>query len=141
VAAPFTIVQLTDPHIGAPWSEQALEALIAAVASVRRTLGGRPPDAAVVTGDIANTPTDTEYEQARAALETLGAPIYVLPGNHDERDALRRHFDVPDTDGEFINYAADVGPVRLIVAGHVHRAIVGRSPARPSSQFRAPASS
>lgn len=114
MVAPFTIVQLTDPHIGAPWSEHALEALIAAVACVRSTLGDRPPDATVVTGDIANTPTDAEYEQARAALEPLGAPVYVLPGNHDERDGLRRHFDFPDTDGEFINYIADLGPVRLI---------------------------
>jgi 3',5'-cyclic AMP phosphodiesterase CpdA len=114
VAAPFTIVQLTDPHIGAPWSEHALEALIATVASVRSTLGGHEPGVAVVTGDIANTPTDTEYEQARSALEPLGALVYVLPGNHDERDGLRRHFDLPASAGEFINYVADLGPVRLI---------------------------
>lgn len=114
MTAPFTIVQLTDTHIGAPWSEHAHEALVGAVACVRTTLGGRPPGTVVVTGDIANTPTDSEYELARAALEPLGTPLYVLPGNHDERDGLRRHFEFPATDGEFLNYAVDLGPVRLI---------------------------
>jgi Icc protein len=109
---PFTIVQLTDPHIGAPWSEDPVSALVDAVAAVDRL--GVAPDAVIVTGDIASTPTDAEYEQARTLLEGLGAPLYVLPGNHDDRDALRRHFDVPPADGGLLSYATCLGPVRLV---------------------------
>jgi 3',5'-cyclic AMP phosphodiesterase CpdA len=38
----------------------------------------------------------------------------VLAGNHDDRDALRRKFDVPAADGGFVNYAVHLGPVRLV---------------------------
>ncbi len=107
------IVQLTDPHIGASWSEDPVGALEAAVAAVSGSLGS-PPVAVIVTGDIASTPTEAEYEQARMVLERLEAPLYVLAGNHDDRDGLRRNFDVPEADDEFLNYAAYLGPVRLV---------------------------
>ena len=48
-----------------------------------------------MTGDLADHATDEEYEQVREFLAPLDAPVYVLPGNHDERDALRRNFGVP----------------------------------------------
>lgn len=110
---PFTVAQLTDPHIGAPWSEGAASALASAVAAVGRVLGGAP-DAVVVSGDVAHTPAEEEYQEARALLNRLGAPVYVVPGNHDDRDGLRRHFDVPNTPGPRLNYAVDLGRVRLI---------------------------
>lgn len=87
----FAVAQLTDPHIGADWSD---DALAAAVSTVNRVRGG-PPAAVVISGDVANTPTDSEYEQARAVLDGLGAPIYAIAGNHDDRDGLRRHFEFP----------------------------------------------
>lgn len=116
---PFTIVQLTDPHIGAPWSEDPGSALTAAVAAVGECLGASA-DAVIVTGDIASTPTDGEYAQARVVLERLGAPLHVLVGNHDDREGLRRHFDVPAADGEFVSYAAYLGPVRLVALDTKH---------------------
>lgn len=109
----FTIVQLTDPHIGAPWSETPVPSLAAAVAAVGELLGDAP-EAVIVTGDIASTPTDAEYEQTRNVLAGLEAPLYVIPGNHDDREALRRHFDVPAADGGLFSYAANLGPVRLV---------------------------
>jgi 3',5'-cyclic AMP phosphodiesterase CpdA len=39
----------------------------------------------------------------------------VLPGNHDDRAALRRHFDVPGVGDEPVNYSVDLGPLRLVV--------------------------
>jgi 3',5'-cyclic-AMP phosphodiesterase len=113
---PFTIVQLTDPHIGAAWSPDAISALAATVNAVGQVLRG-PPDAVIVSGDIANTPTASEYHQARTALGAFDAPLYVLPGNHDDRDLLRRHFDLPDTDTDDgrVSYVARLGPVRLVV--------------------------
>jgi 3',5'-cyclic AMP phosphodiesterase CpdA len=48
-------------------------------------------------------------------LAPLEAPLYVLPGNHDDRSALRRHFGVPGADDQPVQYAADLGPLRLVV--------------------------
>lgn len=43
------------------------------------------PDHIAVTGDLTNLGLDSEYRQARAWLESLGAPeqVTVIPGNHD----------------------------------------------------------
>lgn len=107
---PFTVVQLTDPHIGARWSSVAGSSLAAAVTAVGDLLG-RAPDAVVVTGDIASTPTEEEYAQARAILDRLGARLYPVPGNHDDPRVLLRHFDTP---GGGASYAAQLGPIRLV---------------------------
>jgi Icc protein len=69
----------------------------------------------LVTGDLAENAADSEYEQVLELLAPLEAPIFVLPGNHDDRAAVRRHFGVPGADGEPVQYAADLGPLRLVV--------------------------
>jgi 3',5'-cyclic-AMP phosphodiesterase len=87
--------------------------LAAAVESLRAI---RPrPDAVLLTGDIADHATNEEYEQVRELLAPLQAPLYVLPGNHDDRRALHRHFGVPGRDGEPVRYSGDFGPLRLVV--------------------------
>jgi 3',5'-cyclic-AMP phosphodiesterase len=107
---PFTVVQLTDPHLGARWSTTAAASLAAAVRAVGDVLG-RAPDAVIVTGDVASTPTDDEYAEARAILRGLRAPLYAVPGNHDDAAGLRRHFETP---GGAMSYAVDLGPIRLV---------------------------
>jgi 3',5'-cyclic-AMP phosphodiesterase len=73
------------------------------------------PDAVLVSGDLADNATDAEYEQVRELLAPIQAPSYVLPGNHDDRRALHRHFGVPGADGEPVQYAVELGPLRLVV--------------------------
>lgn len=68
----------------------------------------------LVSGDLAEHAADAEYEQVRELLGSLPAPLHVLPGNHDDRAALRRHFGLPGVDGEPVQYAADLGPLRLV---------------------------
>ena len=111
---PFLLAHLSDPHIGAEWfDDQSVPRLAAAVESVRAI---RPrPDVVLLTGDIADHATDEEYQQVRELLAPLGAPVYALPGNHDDREALRRNFDVPGEDGEPVRYSVDLGPLRLVV--------------------------
>jgi 3',5'-cyclic AMP phosphodiesterase CpdA len=110
---PFTVVQLTDPHIGASWSEDPAGALAAAVAAVG-AVPPAPPDAVIVSGDVANTPSDAEYQRARTVLDGLQAPLYVIPGNHDDPERLRRYFPTPPTDRAGVGYVAELGPVRLV---------------------------
>jgi Icc protein len=113
VAAPFLLVQLSDPHLGADWNgADPVRALAAAVDTVRAL--HPPPDAVLVSGDLSEHATDAEYRQVRELLAPLGAPLYVLAGNHDGRGTLRRAFELPGRDEEPIQYAADLGPMRLV---------------------------
>lgn len=105
---PFLLVQLSDLHIGADWGPvDPKPALIAAVDAVRK-LPDRP-DAVLVSGDLADTAADDEYGFAREALAALGAPVYVLPGNHDDPERLQSHFEFA------ADHVADLGPLRLIL--------------------------
>jgi 3',5'-cyclic-AMP phosphodiesterase len=111
VSAPFLLVQLSDPHAGAEWGggdpAAALAAAVDAVLALR-------PDAVLVSGDLADHAADGEYEQVRALLAPLGVPVHVLPGNHDDRAALRRHFGAPGAGAEPVRYAIRCGPLRLV---------------------------
>jgi 3',5'-cyclic AMP phosphodiesterase CpdA len=73
------------------------------------------PDAVLISGDLAEHGAADEYEQVRALAGRLEAPLYALPGNHDDRAALRRHFGLPGADAEPVQYAVELGPLRLVV--------------------------
>ncbi len=114
VVRPFLLAQLSDPHIGAEWADgDPVAGLAAAVESVRSMR--QQPDAVLVSGDLADNATDAEYEQVRQLLAPLHAPLYVLPGNTDDRRALHRHFGVPGADGDPVQYSVDLGPLRIVV--------------------------
>jgi 3',5'-cyclic-AMP phosphodiesterase len=108
------LVQLSDPHIGALWDgvdpAARLEATVAAVSQLRPR-----PDALLLSGDLAENATDAEYSRLRELLEPIEAPLCVLPGNHDDRAALRRHFDLDGVDDEPIQYELEVAGIRLVV--------------------------
>lgn len=113
MSRPFLLVQLSDPHIGASWvASDPVTGLEAAIDGVLAL--GASPDAVLVSGDLADHAADEEYEQLRALLGRIDAPSFVLPGNHDDRDALHRHFGTPGAGGTPVQYAADLGPLRLV---------------------------
>lgn len=112
--SPFLIVQISDPHIGADWGNGDPVAMLSAAVESVRALETKP-DAVLISGDLADHAADAEYEQLQRLLAPLDAPLYVLPGNHDDRNALHRHFGVPGSRGEPVQYAADLGSLRLVV--------------------------
>jgi 3',5'-cyclic-AMP phosphodiesterase len=114
MSRPFLLVQLSDPHIGASWDGDDPAANLAAAIDGVLALGASP-DAVLVTGDLADHAADDEYEQLQALLARIDASAHVLPGNHDDRDALHRHFGVPGAGGEPVRYDVDLGPLRLVV--------------------------
>jgi 3',5'-cyclic AMP phosphodiesterase CpdA len=114
VSRPFLLAQLSDPHVGAVWAGGDPAAGLAAAVETVLSMPVQP-DAVLVSGDLSDNATDAEYEQVRDLLAPLRAPLYVLPGNHDDRGILRRHFEVPGAAGEPVQYSADLGPMRLVV--------------------------
>lgn len=69
-------------------------------------VGGLRPDALLLSGDIANKPHERGYELVKAAFAGLRVPIYMLPGNADDREAMRKAF--PEHD-----YWPDEGPMNF----------------------------
>lgn len=111
---PVLIAQLSDLHICDEWEgvdpvAQA-ERVVEAVGALPN-----PLDAVLVTGDLTDDGSERNYRRARELLERLGAPLYVLPGNHDDRGRLREAFALPGAGDEPVNYTTEVGGLRLVV--------------------------
>jgi 3',5'-cyclic AMP phosphodiesterase CpdA len=113
VTRPFLLVQLSDPHVGADWGDGDPVATLAATVAAVRELEPKP-GAVLITGDLADHAADAEYEQVRELVSQIEAPLYALPGNHDGRAGLRRHFGVPGAGADPVQYAVDIGPLRLL---------------------------
>lgn len=117
---PTFLVQLTDLHIREPGRLaygriDTAPYLREAVASVLRLR--QAPDAIVITGDLSDFGREAEYAHLAELLAPLGTtPVYLLPGNHDERVQLRRSFPTHTYlgEGEFVQFNVVVGPLRLI---------------------------
>ena len=110
----FTLAHLSDPHL-APMPKPRLRELAnkrvlgwlhwrrtrhkihrtAQVEALVRDLQAQAPDHTAVTGDLVNIALAAEFPQARAWLDTVGAPhdVTLVPGNHDAyvRAALAAH--------------------------------------------------
>ena len=113
------IAQITDLHITLPGKplQRRVDTgsyLKQAVAKIK-TLNPQP-DVLLVTGDLVESGAREEYEYLRQLLAPLALPIYVIPGNHDDRETMRRAFSDHDylpREG-FLHYVIDEFPVRLI---------------------------
>ncbi|HEY2317662.1 MAG TPA: phosphodiesterase [Solirubrobacteraceae bacterium] len=112
--APFLVLQISDTHIGGNWGDggDPIAGLREVVDEVLR-LPNRP-DAVLLTGDLAEHGAADEYATVRELTSAIPAPLHVLPGNHDDRAALRAQFELPGSGSEAIHYAADLGPLRLL---------------------------
>lgn len=80
------IAQLSDIH--ADGSRERLERLDA----VLRWLRPMRPDAIIVSGDLAEADHAQSYRAVRERLDTTGSPFYLVPGNVDQHDDMRREF-------------------------------------------------
>jgi len=111
------IAQISDTHIApdTPDADQRIRDFELTVSDINAL--DLAPDVIVHTGDIVHNGRQDEYAQAVATLAKARAPVYVLAGNKDNRANLRAAFAAggylaPDSD--FIDYAIDDYPVRLI---------------------------
>jgi Icc protein len=105
------LAQITDCHVD-DRDPASAEALAAAVDEV---LGLNPlPEALLLTGDLANHASESEYRRVAELLEPLPMPVHVVPGNHDDRAGLRAHLGAPGTGEEPLQYAVEVGGLRVV---------------------------
>lgn len=124
------LVQLTDLHIREPGQLaygriDTAPYLKRAVQSVQRLQ--QAPDAVVITGDLSDFGRAGEYAHMAELLAPLAMPVYLMPGNHDDGDQLRRSFPSHTYLGAsgFIQYSVKIGALRLLaldtcVPGHGH---------------------
>ena len=122
------IGQLSDLHVccseGLAAKNRFAERAIAAIARLR-------PDVVILTGDVTECGTREEYELVVRMLSPLDAPVYAIPGNHDDRDVMRSVF--PPLDGRTggpLNVLVESRPLRLIgldstIPGRVEGALSG----------------
>jgi len=113
VPAPFLVVQLSDPHIGADWNGEDPVSGLRQVVDAVLALPNRP-DAVLVSGDLSEHGSAHEYARVSEAVAAIGAPVHVIAGNHDDRATLRAAFALPGEAAGPIQWAADLGPLRLV---------------------------
>jgi 3',5'-cyclic AMP phosphodiesterase CpdA len=119
----FLLAQISDLHLkaerrkayGVVDTAAMLDRCVAAVLALPQR-----PHATIATGDLVDFGTEAEYGLLRELLAPLSAamPLYLLPGNHDERVALRAAFPahayLHRDDAPFVQWAIDDHPLRLV---------------------------
>jgi Icc protein len=117
---PICIAQISDLHIkrqgqlayGRVDTARALARCIAALNGFDPA-----PDFVVISGDLADTPSEEEYQHLKQLLEPLTLPFAGVPGNHDTRDMMRAAF--PDQryamPSDALNQKVEVGNLDLLL--------------------------
>ena len=113
MSEPYVLLQLSDPHLGADWEGADPDAALGAAVELAREL--RPaPGAVLISGDLTEHGDPAEYARVAELVGALGVPVIALPGNHDDRAALREAFGLPGAGAEPVNHTATAGPLRVI---------------------------
>ena len=114
------LAQISDLHVVAPgkkfYDRIDTSAFLARAVAHLNALDPRL-DFVWITGDLVDQGSLAEYAHLREILGGLQIPWALMPGNHDDRASLRRAFaDQPylPRDGEFLQYALDDLPLRLL---------------------------
>jgi len=113
------IAQVTDSHIKAKGrlAYQNVDTAVNLQRCIQHLIDLDPlPDVVLMTGDLTDFGRVEEYELLRELIAPLVMPVYVIPGNHDERENFRKAFDdhpyLPRT-GD-LRYVVDDYPLRMI---------------------------
>lgn len=119
------LLQLSDLHIREPGKQaygriQTAPYLKRAIDSILRL--PQPPHAVVITGDLTDFGRAAEYDHLRELLSPLTIPVYLMPGNHDSREQMRRSFADHEYLGQsgFVQFSVPVGDLQLIAIDTVN---------------------
>jgi len=111
------IAQISDTHIAldTPDAGQRIRDFEVTIADINAL--DPAPDVIVHTGDIVHNGRQDEYAEAMRILARARAPVYVIPGNKDDRANLRAAFaprGYLSPGADFVQYSIEDYPVRLI---------------------------
>ena len=108
----FVLAQISDTHVRADDGGAAAAQLTRAMAQAREYRA----DAILMTGDLANDERREEYQALAEIIANPPAPLFLMPGNHDDRGGLRiafpRHTYLP-LEGD-LSITIDQFPVRIV---------------------------
>ena len=112
------VAQISDSHISLPEPDNShrLDDLKTAVDEINELKN--PADVVVHTGDVSHNATEEEYHAAKQILDNLKAPLFVIPGNRDRRQIMRKMFGGkigPEIPKPFIQYSLDQWNTKLIL--------------------------
>ena len=117
-----SILHISDTHIvvegalvsGRLDTAAPLERLVMRLHDILPRIG--PVDALLVSGDVSDDGSAASYARFARLIAPLGLPTYVIPGNHDARDAMRAAYSddgyLPATGR--LNWHVPLGDVHLI---------------------------
>ncbi len=132
----FLLAQVTDLHIKAEGrlsyrvvdTAAALERCVAHLMALPQK-----PDAVLFTGDLTDFGRPEEYAQLARLIGPLTMPVYLMPGNHDDREGLRKAFPSHAylrQREETIDFVIDEWPLRILALDTV-------IPSRSGGELRA----
>lgn len=104
------IVQISDLHLLTPGELLMDLDVEERFRNVLRTAERYRPDALFLTGDCcAHEPNEEVYDRIRPLTDAFPAPLFTIPGNHDDRVMLRRAFPLPGAGDDPIHFHARIG--------------------------------
>lgn len=113
----FILAQISDTHVRADDGGVAAAQLKKAMSQAAHYRA----DAILLTGDLVNDELSAEYDALALAILDPPAPLYLMPGNHDERLRMREllpgHGYLPRSGN--LSYVIDEFPVRIIVLDQI----------------------
>jgi 3',5'-cyclic-AMP phosphodiesterase len=114
----YAVAQISDLHVVGPGRQLAgvIDTAGYARAAVEQLNRLDPqPDAVLATGDLVDGGSGAEYLHLRELMATLRAPLWLMPGNHDDRSALREAFpERAELAGDGVVQFVIEGPVRVV---------------------------
>lgn len=110
------LAQISDLHIRADDGGASVRQLRAAMAQARDYRA----EALLLTGDLSNDERPEEYAALAEALIDAPAPVYVLPGNHDDRGQIRAALGARymPADGP-LSYVIEDLPLRVVMVDQI----------------------
>ena len=112
------VAQISDTHILVPESDHPAAELRGDC--LRRTVADvnqQQPDVVIFTGDTVQHGQPEEYARLRELLAPLEAPLFLVPGNRDDKNEMRtafRDYSYFATTSEFLHYTIEDHDIRLV---------------------------